>query len=164
MTLSGRWLTGTINGECVSLAKQHNFKTTKSTEWMDELLDSMGQGEKSLFIRSAITEYAVALGLVSREITKPKFQSSIGPIGAEVSQKKDVGATEVLPKEDKGETRVLQKEDKSVTKVIPEEDNSTTKVIPTDFDEPPMLTATEITEDDNGPDLDKALDNISFGL
>ncbi|WIT26466.1 hypothetical protein [Bacillus phage SPO1L4] len=146
------------------MAKQHNFKTTKSTEWMDELLDSMGQGEKSLFIRSAITEYAVALGLVSREVTKPKFQTSLDLIGGGVLRKRDISISEVLPKEDKGETKVTQKEDKGETKVIQEENNSTTEVTPEDFDEPPTLIATEVTEDDDGLDLNKALDNITFGL
>ncbi|WIT26263.1 hypothetical protein [Bacillus phage SPO1L3] len=141
------------------MAKQHNFKTTRSTEWMDDLLDSMGQGEKSLFIRSAITEYAVALGLVSQEVTKPKFQ-----IGEGVLRKRDISVSEVLPKKDKSETTATQKEDDSITKVIPKEDNSVTEVTPDDLDEPPMITATEVTEDDNGPDLDKALDNITFGL
>lgn len=159
MILSGLLPMGTINGECVSLAKQHNFKTTKSTEWMDGLLDSMGQGEKSLFIRSAITEYAIALGLVDQEVTKPRFQ-----VGEGVLRKRDISVSEVLPKKDKSETIVTPKENKSDTKVIQEEDNSITKVTPEDFDEPPMLTATEVIEEDNGPDLDKALDNITFGL
>ncbi|UAV84400.1 hypothetical protein phi18_130 [Bacillus phage phi18] len=141
------------------MAKQHNFKTTRSTKWMDDLLDSMGQGEKSLFIRSAITEYAVALGLVSQEVTKPKFQVAEG-----VLRKRDINVSEVLPKKDKSETTATQKEDDSITKVIPKEDNSITEVTPDDLDEPPMITATEVTEDDNGPDLDKALDNITFGL
>ncbi|APZ82368.1 hypothetical protein Goe2_c13200 [Bacillus phage vB_BsuM-Goe2] len=155
---------GIINGECVSLAKQHNFKTTKSTEWMDELLDAMGQGEKSLFIRSAITEYAVALGLVSREVTKPKFQASLDLVEGGVLRKKDISVSEVPPKKDKSETEVTQKEDKGNTKVVHEEDNSVPEVTPEELDEPPMLIATEVTEDDNGPDLDKALDNFTFRL
>ncbi|WCS68551.1 hypothetical protein Goe16_01370 [Bacillus phage vB_BsuM-Goe16] len=144
------------------MAKQHNFKTTKSTEWMDDLLSTMSQGEKSLFIRTAITEYAVAIGLVSLETTKPRFKSLMGPTNTpEETQQEDSGSIKVLPKENERKTKVTQEEDEREAKETQKEDVSTSQVVPEDFGEPPTLTATDVVEDTE-PDLDSALDNINF--
>jgi len=38
------------------MGKQHTFRTTKDTEWMDEILNNMGCSGKSEFIRNAIAD------------------------------------------------------------------------------------------------------------
>ncbi len=50
-------------GECISLAKQHNFKTTRSTEWMDDVLDSMGEGGKVSFSLDQLSQNTLLLWL-----------------------------------------------------------------------------------------------------
>lgn len=39
------------------MSKQYTFKTTKSTLWLENVLDSMGSRERSEFIRSAIIHH-----------------------------------------------------------------------------------------------------------
>jgi hypothetical protein len=36
------------------LPKQYSFKTTRATEWMEEVLDSLPPSERSRFVREAI--------------------------------------------------------------------------------------------------------------
>ena len=40
------------------MPKQYTFKTTKSTSYIEEILDNLGSSERSDFIRNAILSYA----------------------------------------------------------------------------------------------------------
>ncbi len=39
------------------MPKQYNFKTTRATEWMEEVLDNLPPSERSRFIRTAIMKH-----------------------------------------------------------------------------------------------------------
>lgn len=62
MIANGLLLVVTISGVSVKMPKQYTFKTTKSTEWMEEVLDNLPSSERSRFIR-----FALELALQERE-------------------------------------------------------------------------------------------------
>lgn len=125
------------------MGKQYNFKTTRTTSWMEDILDNMSNGDRSLFIREAVSEHMYALGMANRSDTQ-RFKAPTVPDSASiVFQKKDKGTTNETQKKDDSNTNVFQTEDKSVT------------------EEPPEIDVKEVSMEDSA-DLDSALDNISF--
>lgn len=127
------------------MAKQHTFKTTKSTEWMDGILDAKAGADKSEFIRDMIV-----LGLSQIGVHPPTMQEKYGGV--------------VTPTVTPVTQQVLQMVTPKVTQrqeVTPDEDpfltNNLAKIVP---DEPPTIEIKTVELSDD--DLEAKLNALDF--
>lgn len=63
---------GTTSGECVSLGRQYTFRTTRETEWLDDILMGIPTKDRARFIRKLIINgLEVHSGVIQKD-DKPK--------------------------------------------------------------------------------------------
>lgn len=64
------------NGECVNLAKQYTFRTTRETNWLDDILMGVPSKDRARFIRKLIISGLWATSNESQTEHKPKSNES----------------------------------------------------------------------------------------
>jgi hypothetical protein len=88
------------------LPRQYTFKTTRKTEWMEEVLGKVDSHDRSSFIREMLVLGMKTAGIIDDVYDKTYFNGK--------------GATKVLPLPDKSEAKEPPKTHIEVTKVTPE--------------------------------------------
>lgn len=96
---NGEDVLGRIFRRCLLLSKQYTFKSTRKTEWIEALLDAMGKGEKSDYIRECFIlghQHMIGINKTPKPETpiyKPKNISEYIPIVAENIDEPDMEIT-----------------------------------------------------------------------
>lgn len=77
------------------MSKQYTFKTTRYTEWMEEILDNISNQDRSRFIREVLIQGMKSMGIKIQEETQRSFvlQTTDQPV-TNISQIKVTQRTE----------------------------------------------------------------------
>ena len=135
------------SGECVNLAKQYTFKTTKATQWMEPILDDLSNGrDRSAVIREMITDHLVKSGI------KEKYEEKYGDL-----PKKESPLARLITWVGNSDTKSHTIKHKETPKVIQRHSKETPSV--TLFDTPPPM---EEGIEDTEVDLEKKLNSLDF--
>jgi len=120
------------------MAKQYSFKTTRRTQHLEQVLESVPKKDRSEFIREMLTKGIQSSGYwVGSSPTQSLLSVSLEPQTV-----------------NKGET----KEDKEVTNETPKVDQSITKEDKGNTNEPPSPPLFSVIEEED--DLEEKLDNL----
>lgn len=90
------------------MGRQYSFKTTRRTEYLDDVLYGIPTKDRSELLRQAITLGLIQMGMLDSNV-----------VGFNTVQKIDIQPTQVKQTEDIGETIVTQTHDKGVTNDLP---------------------------------------------
>lgn len=128
------------------MAKQYSFKTTKTTKWIESILDDLSSGERSEAIREMIADYLEKSGI------KDEYEKKYGEI-----TKKESPLTRLFTWVGHSDTKGHTMRNKETPKVVQSHSKEILNVTP--FESPPPM---EEGIEDTEIDLESKLNNLGF--